>query len=398
MVAKIAREPHSDMDYVQDMMHVCGKVRCRILNESAKLTMGSKQASVTHLKSLVSNVQKSVHGLNSTDIRLIDRQNIRSYEKMVDQRVIVALQNHVNGSEATVKYLQLCSDITSSYLDFEMAPLDRIFHMFRGVYFLRIWRNYITASRFHTLKDNFITSNAYTGIEINARSLINCIKKLRDRNMPELFLPPIYDSQTCEKTFRLLRSMGTVNFTRINFSLYDILHMFGRVEVQNHIAYFKLSSEQVKFPLSHKREQKTKIYDLPNDDEINSVLVKAKDEAIQDALEFGMECDNIDSYEFKSHSVVDLNDEEDADEIFIDENCENTMNIFNDFEVETEDEPLDMEILDPKSNLTSVIDENGQQRIVRKSTLVWMLTEPGIAISKDRLRRVQISRKRKSSV
>lgn len=277
MVAEIVREPQSNVDYVQDMIHIGAKMRCRLLNESIKLTMGTQQASVTHLKSLVNNVQKSVHGLNSTDIRLIDRQNFRSYEKMVDKRVITALETHVNGAEATIQYLQLCSDVTSSYLDFDMTPLDRIFYMFRGVFFLRIWRNHVTNSRFYTLKNNFITSNAYTGIEINARSLINIIKQLRDRNLADLFLPTIFDSQTCEKTFRLLRSMGTVNFTRINFSLYDILHMIGRVEVQNQIAYFKLSGEQVTFPVSHKREQKTKIYDLPSDDEIIHILNKAKE-------------------------------------------------------------------------------------------------------------------------
>lgn len=334
-------------------------------------------------------------GARLTDVRLIDRQNFHSYEKIVDERAIRALQNHVNDAEATIKYLQLCSDVTSSYLDFEMTPLDRIFHMFRGVYFLRIWRNHVNSSRFHTLKENFITYNAHTGIEINARSLINCIKKLRDRNLPEWFLPTIYDSQTCEKTFRLLRSMGTVNFTRIHFLLYDISHMFGRVEVQNQIAYFKLCDGQVTFPVSHKREQKTKTYNLPSDDEITSILNKAKEEAIEDARKFGMQCNDIENYQFKSHSTADLNDEEENDENVIDEIFEDTINISDDFEVVPEDEPFDMEVLDPNSHFTSVIDESGQQRIIRKSTLVWMLTEPGIAISKDRLRRVQISKKRK---
>lgn len=395
MVSQIVREPDSDVEYVQDMIHIGGKLRCRLLNESIKLKMGSKHASVTHLRSLVNNVQKSVHGLNTTDIRPFDRQNFRSYEKMVNKRVIMALQNNVNGAEATIKYLELCSDITSSYLDFDMSPLDRIFHMYRGVYFLRIWRNHVKTSQSQTLKENFITYNAYTGIEINARSLINCMKNLRDRNMPELFLPTIYDSQTCEKTFRLLRSMGTVNFTRINFSLYDILHMFGRVEVQNQIAYFKLSAEQVKFPVSHKREEKTKIYALPSDDEIICILNKAKEVAIEDARKFGMECNNVDSYQFKSHSIVDLNDDEDDDVDFIDGNCEEVTEFFNDHGGQTGEESLDMEFPDQNSHLVAVYDENGHERIIRKSTLIWMLTEPGIAISKDRLRRVQISKKRK---
>lgn len=43
------------------------------------------------------------------------------------------------------------------------------------------------------------------------------------------------------------------------------------------------------------------------------------------------------------------------------------------------------------SPFTTVIDENGMELVVRKSTLVWMLSERGAAISKDRLRRVQVS-------
>lgn len=105
-----------------------------------------------------------------------------------------------------------------------------------------------------------------------------------------------------------------------------------------------------------------------------------------------MECDNIDHFQFKSNLVI-IDDEED-DELPFDENWDD-MDIFNDCEATIEDEPLDMESLDPNSNFTYVIDESGEQRMIRKSTLVWMLTEPGISISKDRLRRVQISKKRK---
>lgn len=389
MCYQIVNEPQSNVEYVQDMTHIGAKLRCRFLNESIKLTIGSKVATVAHLKSLVNNVQKSVHGLNSTDIRLIDRQNFRSYQKMVDPRVIDALHT-VNDAEGTIKYLQLCSDITSSYMEFDMPPLKRIFHMFRAVFFLRIWKNYLLKTSRLTLKENFITSNAYTGIELNARSLLSSIKNLRDRKMEKNFLPTIFDSQTCEKTFRLLRSFTPVNYTRINFPLFDVLHMFGRVEVQNLIAYFKLPDDQVTYPVSHKREQKTKIYDLPSDEEISQVLKEAKEEAIGEARRFGMECDNIDSYQFKAQQFVeedidDIIDTESEDEYFIDDEIEDSMD-FN----------PDDDVIDPESPITRVVDENGQQRFIRKSTLLWILEEPGKKPSKDRLRRCQVSKKRKA--
>lgn len=376
---------------IQDPTHVTTKIRNRFVNKNLKLMMGTSRVTAEHLKTLIRNQHKSVHGLSMSDASPIDRQNFRSAERIMEERVILALRN-VNGSEATIQYLKMCHNITSSFLDHHIKPLERVFRLFRSVYFIRIWRNFIKASRFQSLNQNFISHNAYLCIEINAKGLIELIKKFRSENAPYLFLPPIFDSQTCEKTFRQLRSMTTVNFTRINFSLYELLHMIRRTEVQNDIAYFKLTQNQVLFPLSHKRSQKTETHDLPSDIEINEILVKAKEAAIDDALAFGMNSDNIDGYEFQSHLnltmdddvLADLNDEEDD---FIDENYEENADFT------TEDEPVGMEVLDPNSIFTTVIDENGQEIELRKSTLIWMLTEPGVGLSKDRLRRVQVKKK-----
>lgn len=112
-------------------------------------------------------------------------------------------------------------------------------------FFLRIWRQFISTSSVFKLQDNFITSNSYTCIELNVHNPVLLIKQFRDQNNGELSLPPIFDSQTCEKAFRQFRSMGSMEFTKINFTLYDLLHMISRVEVQNEIAY--LSSALKKF-------------------------------------------------------------------------------------------------------------------------------------------------------
>lgn len=154
----------------------------------------------------------------------------------------------------------MCNDITSSYLDLEIPSVERVFRMFRSMYFLRMWKNHISGSSYYNLQDNFITNNAYTCIEINGRSMLELIQIFRQNQSPHFFLLPIFDSQTCEKTFRLLRSMGTVNLTKINFSFFEILHMIGRIELQNEIAYFKLTGEGRSYPINHKRTQKTKIY------------------------------------------------------------------------------------------------------------------------------------------
>lgn len=384
MCYQITNNFNNDVEYVQDMTHIAVKLRNRLLSLRTNLTMSGHKVSIDHLRELLRNVNKSVHGLNNIDVFPIDRQNFRSFEKIVHERVVEALKNNVKDCEGTVMYLQLCYEIVSSYMDYQIPPKIRLYRIYHAVYFLRIWKNCLKSSRFYTVDKNFISNNTYTGIEINAQSMIHLIKKCRDENIPDHFLPTMFDSQTCEKAFRQLRSMGTTNLTRINFSLYELLHMIGRIEAQNYIAYFELP-EGVSFPISQKRANKTKVYDLPSDIEIEDILKEAKRKAIEDALEFGMFSENIETHEFHSNQIIYENDEdEEFDEISVDDPMnQDDFSDFPDRFVENSEQP--------QSAFTTVVDADGKTRTIRKSTLVWILTEPGASLSKDRLRRVQVS-------
>lgn len=353
------------------------------------MVMGVFKVSVNDLKQLVKNVQKSVHGLTKIDVTPVDKMNYGSVQKIIEPRVIEALEKYVKNSEATIKYLKVCSDATSSFLDSDLAPLERIFRMWRSVYFLRIWRQFIMKSRTYTLKNNFITTNAYTCIEINARSLILLIKKFRDQNTPEQFLSILFDSQSCERAFRQFRSMGTAQYTKINFSLYELLFMIGRVEVQNDISYLKLARSGISFP--NKRMGKTTIYPLPTDDEIDATVKMARELAIEEAAVFGMtDLSEIDDMHIHSNLTINENEQDFSD----DEEDLNT-----DFE-EDENSSFDVENAQNEeiaedSSLIVVYDENGIKRVIRKATLLWMLCEPSQNLSNDRLRRFQINQGRK---
>lgn len=384
MIYQTVHRP-SSFKCIQDMTHVATKLRNRLLCSAVTLAMGTKTVLIGHLNHLIKHVNKSVHGLTSHDVNPVDRQNFKSFEKLVDKRVIEALDQRVANSEATIKYLQLCSEITSSFLDYELPPLERVSRIYRSVFFLRIWRSHLLKSRSHTLKYNFISSNAYSCIELNAKNMIELIKRFRDEDKPELFLPPIFDSQTCEKTFRQFRSLTTMDFTRINFSIYELLHMIGRIEVQNDICYFKLNDENVIFPMSHKRSKRTTIHQLPSDNEISCILAKAKESAIKDAQSFGMTATNIDNYEFKSKLFEQTNNQEEED---LDQESPFDLELLDDFDDDQETFP-DGE-MDPKSPFTIVPDEYDQPRRIRKSTLLWILCEPGPTPSKDRLTRVRV--------
>lgn len=165
----IASHPENEYVAIQDTVHIGNKLRNRTLNED--LQMGSAKVTVTHLDSLVKNMQKSVHGLSQTEIRPMDRMNFTSFEKIIKKRVLDALKENIPNSEGTVKYLELCSKVTSCFLETDLKPLERISRMWYAVFILRIWRQFILSSKYD-LQNSFISSNAYTCIEINARNLI----------------------------------------------------------------------------------------------------------------------------------------------------------------------------------------------------------------------------------
>lgn len=387
----------------QDPIHISGKARNRLLKHGIKLPMETHEVSVGHLKKLVKDVQKSVHGLTYYDVYPIDRMNYTSFEKIVQDRVIDALSDRVPGSTATAQYLLTFRDIDRSFSSLTLEPLDRVYLMYRGLFFLRIWRAWIKASRSYNLSDNYITSNTNMCVEINAKNLLRLMKEQRDRNEHEMFLPILYDSQTCENTFRMYRSLGTTKFTKINFNLLELIHMIGRIEVQNEIAYVKLNVEGIAIP--HKRRGKMAIYQLPTDEDINNSIKKAKQDAIQIADSFGMTFTNIDEIDdFKFESKLKLKEDTNAnameseeidgesqlsdDEVDVCENSEcDVSNVWGGLENESEAMDVDLINDDHSRRLTKVLDENGEEQMILKSTLVWSLTEPGIKMSNDRTKR-----------
>lgn len=278
--------------FIQDTIHIGTKLRNRLLKAGILMPMGSKLVSISHLKTLLVTIPKSVHLLVRTDICPQDRQNYNSLEKIMSDHVIEALEKNVIGSEATVMYLRICKFITSSFLDVEMTPIDRIYNVWHALYFLRAWRKWLkSCNNEYRLDDNFITSNAYLCIEINAHSIIYAILKLRNGQNSELFQTKLFSSQPCENMFRLFRSMGTPNYTKINFSLYELLHMVSRVELMNNIAYSHRESGTISFPQFAVQSENlpSNQMELPSNVEILGAIKKAQKDALENARLFGME-------------------------------------------------------------------------------------------------------------
>lgn len=112
------------IEVTQDITHTCGKARNRM--KDIKLPMGSHEVSIEHLRRLVQNEQKSVHGLTFGDIFPIDRMNYGSFEKVIADRVLDALRDRIANSEGTVRYLLTFRDIADSFLKHDLTPLHRL--------------------------------------------------------------------------------------------------------------------------------------------------------------------------------------------------------------------------------------------------------------------------------
>lgn len=354
---------------LQDTVHIGTKGRNRLLVASIHLPLGSTLISISHLKLLINNVPKEQHGLVMSDICPEDRQNFGSFQKMMQQRVIDTLTKHIIGSEGTVMFLKICGDVTSSLIDEDLKPEERIYKLSHAQYFIRAWRSWLIRQNFN-LAENFISHNAYTCIEINAANLILLTRKFRNEEMEDLFMPTLFNSQPNEEIFRQFRSMGTINYTKINFTLLELFHLVGRVELQNDIVYIKLADTGVSFPRNKLNRAQLNQYKLPSDADISNIISKAKKAALEAAFKLGMQ--------------IEVHDIETCDVL--------NRNIHTQPEQLTEPEINRIEASPPNTNIKSYIEialENGTTKRIRKSTYLWTLTDPAKHLSSDRLKRVQ---------
>lgn len=374
---------------VQDSVHIGTKLRNRFLNSSIILQIGNQIASAVHLNDLIEKIAKEVHGLVKTDAYPEDRQNFKSLEKIMNDRVLAALKEHIVDSEGTIRYIELCRDITSAYLDENISVSERIFRIWKSIYFLRCWRKWIQDTKTCTLANNFISLNAYTCVEINGHALNELIVKLRSKKQENMFLPALFSSQPCEFIFRQMRSLGTANYTKINFSMHELLHMISRVELTNKIAY---TNETISIPRIQSRIRenlKSKpIESLPSDQEILDIMERARQAAIKEADAFGMHYKENDIIQTELNSLSGGNsaiiETVDIHDLFEDMET----NAFVDEDVIAEHSELESLRNTAFDSFVEIIRADGSIEKVKKSTFVWSLTESVDKLSSDRNKRV----------
>ncbi|CAH1106806.1 unnamed protein product [Psylliodes chrysocephalus] len=230
-----------------------------------------------------------------------------------------------------------------------MTVENRLYNLWYSVFILRIWRQWIKQSDSYTLKDNFITLNAYTCIEINAHSIISIIKKFSsDESLPKnMFTPWLMSSQPCEQLFRATRSITSTYSTVVNYSMLEILNRLNRI---HYLEDVKTELQgQFTFPRTNTdTEQLSTTFQPMTDEDIEMTVLKAQQDAVSDA-----ECMGV-TYAYSSTLIVDLPEIKDLD-------CEN-----KDLKEESEDCNLDDNIVqhyeDSSCNIQNFLDNHDKNR------------------------------------
>ena len=209
---------------IQDTMHIAVKMKSRLLKPSTVLPMGNFTAGLHHLQILIESFAKEQHGIRHKDIDCKDKQNYEAVLRISSPTALKILKQIPDG-RGTLQYLYILRSFIDGFLDRQLSINIRLHKVWYTVFFLRYWRRWIKLNKAFNIKNNFITANAMSCIELNAHSLIIFIRTLRDHipNGSDYFLPWLLGSQPCESTFRAARSMTGTFSTIVNFSLLGFL-------------------------------------------------------------------------------------------------------------------------------------------------------------------------------
>lgn len=272
--------------FIQDTPHILTKLRNLILKTAKspnKLPFGNYFIKQSHLKKIIVCFSKDVHNLTPMILDPVDKQNYGSAERMCDKRVTDLLRNSLNGSDGTIKFLEIMKYVNESFMDESLNPLERVYKLWYSVFILRMWREFINSKKKSTLKHNFLTLNSYTCIEMNAHSIVLCMAQLKKNNLPQLFLPKIFNSQHCESLFRQIRSISSTFSTITNCTIKEFGQRISKIQLQSDVMS-KIGSNFVFSRLDRNKSNNLKLYDMPTLTEIYSEIEKSKHDAIRDAI------------------------------------------------------------------------------------------------------------------
>ncbi|CAF2149730.1 unnamed protein product [Rotaria magnacalcarata] len=268
----------------QDPVHICTKLRNRILSETTHLLLGDQLINIEPLIYMISNYSKLDHALVRSDINPKDRQNYSSAAKISSNNVVALLEKIPNSLGINI-YLQAIRSVRLAYIEKDTVFLDRIYHAWTSVFIFRFWLLWINemdkndldlmlahVSHFdiNDIKEQcrsksqyFITYQSHFCVEINAHCLVYLAMLVCEGQLPiEALNIWVQNSQTCESTFRSARAISSVSSAGVNFTVLQFLNRINKLAVlqniknntnQNHLHFPQHQKYLLKIPLELSR-------------------------------------------------------------------------------------------------------------------------------------------------
>lgn len=207
------------------------------MNKSLKV--GTGLASRSCLLQFLEHVGKPIAGVSKS--QLINDKDRMDYEiaaKVCHPKFI----SELNGpsEQGTKWYLELMRDTGVAFISTTTEPRERILCAWRVNFAIRMWKQLLSErqpkaqdeSEFRpTVKDNFISPNLGTCVELNGQGLLTLHNKCRDRSRPDLFVPSELNSQPCESTFRTYRSLTGARSTIVNMDMMEVMQRYRKFSV-----------------------------------------------------------------------------------------------------------------------------------------------------------------------
>ncbi|CAF1676799.1 unnamed protein product, partial [Adineta ricciae] len=263
--------------FMQDPIHVATKFRNRLLSKVASLKLGSYSINIQHLFDLINLKNKLDHNLLRSDINPKDRQNFASCVK-ISSDIVLKLLHDIDEYRGTYVYLSLLRLIISSLIE-KSTPIEkRLYQIWTVVFTCRLWRAWIkylkspnentsdsSLSSKQSKRNSFITSQTYWCIEINAHTLLYMILLIINNKLPiDAINTYMFNSQTCENTFRIARSLSGAYSSIINFSVKSFLKKSEKISIVNSIkgGGIHAGAYQFRFPQHHKSHKETYNYTI----------------------------------------------------------------------------------------------------------------------------------------
>lgn len=377
--------------FIQDTTHIATKMRnffLRTLENNRLLPFGDHFIQLKHLFDLLVNFKKDIHLLTATTLNPVDRQNFASVQKMCHVRVTNLLKAEILNSEATVIFLEMVRDIIESFMNPDLMPLERIRKIWYPLFIIRIWRYFIINRREYKLKENFLTSNCYACVELNAHGLVQIMLELQKIGKEELFIPTLFSSQQCESTFRQLRSFTSTYSTITNCTVKEALSRITKIQMQNDIAHS--TSPDLIYPRLGKQKDAVKLHKLPSKKQICDEILNCKSDAITTAVSMKLiplrlaaktkstNCP-IEEYKFKGTKQHKISPVAKYKNFSLSKF--KTIGLKNYAEKKTE--PI------PETNSYVEFVLNKKRFVVKKTSFCWLLQDDVQKLSNDRLQRVR---------